>query len=95
MEKAAKNIVTVELTVAPEPLPLPITFLVECVEVTEDQLMGRRPVRMMIGPFQTFEMAHKWMMETGKKMVDTCLIHQLITPPELSRPTPTSTERNE
>ena len=64
-----------------------IAYLVECI--TPDRSSEERVIqstswlRMMVGGFPTFQAAHDWMMQIGRKHYDTLIIHPLKRPEDL------------
>jgi|HubBroStandDraft_3_1064219.scaffolds.fasta_scaffold00280_3 hypothetical protein len=58
------------------------TYIIECVNEVNDPetLWEISIVRIMKGPFASFDAAHTWMETIGAKTFNTLIIH-ILTPP--------------
>jgi hypothetical protein len=55
-----------------------MAFIVECIQPDPPDEHGRiLHQHCVVGPFETFEEAHNWMMAIGTHRFDTCIIHHL------------------
>jgi hypothetical protein len=85
-----QSTVEVTLTLAPDPKPFTLQFIVELIPSTADQKRrGAHP--MMVGPFESYEQADAWILRLGRSMAPRFNIHQLVDPAHLPFPAPSET----
>jgi hypothetical protein len=53
----------------------PNAFIVECVDSSDPSR------RVMVGPFEGYELAHAWKTQHSMRHFSICSIHKLLDPP--------------